>query len=255
MVLILKMKAKLTKTINFFTGKTVQNDFLLVKLIDYLKMNDFSKWKEIFIDPGVYDLTKSKFYSWEKETYQQTLKFIVAFLDSLHDDHYFSWDYPCDMNLEYQDFFINKTWENACHLCYHPQYIVTTQYKYNNYWDFVKWFNRYNNLEIKSGILGLGNMCRFRTLNQYLEHALSYAFYRCKHPRIHIYGLCLRAIPYAYNLSKKVGIELTIDSTKWTKACNTRLKNKYGVNCTSHNRQEFFNEYIKIIKKILGEID
>ena len=43
----------------FFTDKTVVNDYLLVKIKDYLKMDNFSRWKEVFIDPGVWELTKS----------------------------------------------------------------------------------------------------------------------------------------------------------------------------------------------------
>jgi len=43
----------------FFTDKTVDNPYLLIKIKDYLNLKDKSKWKEIFIDPGVYELTKS----------------------------------------------------------------------------------------------------------------------------------------------------------------------------------------------------
>ena len=233
----------------FFTDKTVLNDYLLVKIKDYLKMKDFSRWKEVFIDPGVYELTKSKFYSWEKETYQQTLKFIIDFLDSLPDDHYFSWDYPCDMNLQYQDFFINRTWENATHFCYHPNYIVTVQSKFRNYWNFVEWFDKYNDLEIASGILGLGNMCRFRSLNQFLKHTIDYAFSHCKHKRIHIYGLCLKSIPYADHLAKQFNIAFSIDSTKWTRPCTVELKKLCGLWFKHEYRQNCFDAYLEEIRK------
>ena len=49
----------------FFTDKSVVNDYLLVKIKDYKKMTDFSRWKEVFIDPGVYDLVKDYKFSWE----------------------------------------------------------------------------------------------------------------------------------------------------------------------------------------------
>ncbi len=231
----------------FFTDKTVVNDYLLVKIKDYLKMDDFSRWKEVFIDPGVYDLTKSDKFKWEGKIN------VKDFLNSLPENHYFSFDYPCDMNLKYTDLFLEKSWINALKYNAYLQYIVTVQYEFSNYWNFVEWFDRYNRLHIFSGIMGLGNLCRFRALNDYLKHALDYAFSNCRHPRIHIYGLCLKAIPYAYKLAKRYNIELSIDSTKWTRACVKELKDKYDgrVCCTTSNRQEFFDEYKKKLRKVI----
>lgn len=229
----------------FFTDKTVENEYLLIKIKDYLKMEDFSRWDEILIDPGVYELTKSNEYSWKGKIN------IDNFLDSLPENHYFSWDYPCDMNEVYTKEFLIKSWENAFKFHNHSQYICTVQSKFRNYWNFVKWFDKYNSLEIKSRILALGNMCRFRSLNNYIKHTLDYAFSHCNHKRIHIYGLCLKAIPYAYRLSKRFNVELSIDSTNWTRAYNKKLKEKYNnrVGCRSNNRQEFFNKYLKQIQK------
>lgn len=218
----------------FFTDKTVVNDYLLIKIKDYLKMTDFSKKKEVFIDPGVYELKKRDRFSWEG-----TID-IDQFLDSLPDNHYFSWDYPCDMNEKYTILFLTKTWNRAVKYHTQPQYIVTVQYRHNNYWSFVKWFDLYNALPIQSGIIGLGNMCRFRTLTEYIKHALDHAFSRCNHPRIHIYGLCLKAIPYAYKLSKKYDVELSIDSTKWTFIYYEQ---------DSKDRQIQFNLYLEKIKR------
>lgn len=232
----------------FFTDKTVKNDYLLIKIKDYLnlrkKENDFSQWKEVFIDPGVYDLTKSDKFKWEG-----TIN-IPEFLDSLPDNHYFSWDYPCDMNIQFQDYFLKKSWDNAVKYCKHHQYIITVQSKFNNYMDFVNCFNKYNDLNIVSGIMGLGNMCRFAHLNQYMKHALDYAFSHCIHPRIHIYGLAIRSIPYAYKLAKRFNIDLSIDSTKWTRAISHfRIDlDHYNVR-NKEERQEFFDEYLKEIRK------
>ena len=211
----------------------------MIKITDYLKIKKFkegfNRWNEVFIDPGVYDLTKSDKFKWEGKIN------ITDFLNSLPDNHYFSWDYPGDMNLKYQDLFLMNTWNNALKYYKHSQYIVTVQYKYNNYWNFTKWFKVYNNLDIKSGILGLGNMCRFRTLTQYLKYSLGYAFRYCRHPRVHIYGLCLKAIPYAVKLAKRYRIELSIDNTKWTFIYYEQK---------SKDRQIQFNLYLqKILEK------
>lgn len=240
----------------FFTDKTVINDYLLIKIKDYWKLqrkgNDFSRWKEVFIDPGVYELTKALEYSWVNK---MSYNMMGQWIKNLPNNHYFSWDYPGDMNVPHQDYFMDKSWQNAKEYCKYPQYVITVQSKFKDYEDFVKWFDKYNKLEIKSGIVGLGNMCRFRNLNDYLKNALDYAFSKCKHPRIHIYGLCLRAIPYAVALSKRYNVKLSIDSTKWTRAVNKKLKDKYNgrVCCRKENRQEFFDEYKKRIKEVLLE--
>ena len=233
----------------FFTDKTVVNDYLLIKIKDYLKLDDFSRWKEVFIDPGVYELTKSDRYSWEGKI------IINDFLHSLPKNHYFSWDYPCDMNKQHTDLFIKKSWYNAQLFHLFPQYIITVQFKYNDYLSFVEWFDKYNNLSITSGILAIGNICRFLYLNEFAKHALDYAFSHCRHPRIHIYGLGFRMIKYANDLAIRYNIDFSIDNTKWTRACSQELKDKYEgrVGCRKHNRQEFFDEYMKKIDKFIKE--
>jgi len=238
----------------FFTDKTVNNPYLLIKIKDYIRMKEkkpekLSKYKEVFIDPGVYELTKNPCYSWEWDIN------VNDFLDSLPKNHYFSFDYPCDMNINFTDIFLRNSWSNAKLFCYHSQYITTIQYEFNNYFRFVYWFSKYNNLKIRSGIMGLGNMCRFPRLNNYIKHSLDYAFLGCIVGRIHIYGLCLDGIPYANKLAKKFKIELSIDSTKWTRAVTNNLKLKYGISCKSKNRQEYFDTYIQEIKNRGVEVD
>lgn len=197
----------------FFTMNNVVWRFLLVKIKDYLNMSeeDKAQYKEILIDPGVYDLTKGSTFSWEEEID------IDEFLDTLPSNHYFSWDYPCDMNPQYEDLFIKKTWENALKYHNHPQYIVTVQYKINHYWNFVEWFDKYNEMEIASNFLGLGNMCKIITKSDFMDHAIDYAFSHSNYKRMHIYGLGLRHIPYVYKKAKQFNIELSIDSTKYTR--------------------------------------
>ena len=226
----------------FFTDKTVVNDYLLVKIIDYWKLKDKSPWKEIFIDPGVYELTRSDEYSWVKPKTQYDD--VRSFLDSLPENHYFSWDYPCDMNEKYTKYFLWKSWRNAKEFHDHPQYIITVQSRFHDYWSFRRWYQKYNDLEIASGILGLGNICRIFHKDDYIKHVLPHAFKYCKHPRIHIYGLGLRTIPFAYKLAQKYGIELSIDSTKWTRPfwCS-------GKYIRGFTRQELFDAYLAEINR------
>ena len=230
----------------FFTDKSVINPYLLIQIKDYLKVKDFSKWKEVFIDPSVYELVYSNKFSFEGKIN------ISDFLNSLPNNHYFSFDYPSDMNIKYQDLFIKKSWNNALKYHNHSQYITTVQSKLNDFWNFVEIFDKYNNLSLKSDILGIGNMCRYKYLNEYLENVIDYLFSNTNHSRIHIFGLCLKAIPLTYKLAKKYNILLSIDSTKWTKACTVNLKKKYGkFNCTKENRQLFFDTYLQLIKSRL----
>ncbi|MHA2258615.1 MAG: hypothetical protein ACXACO_11625, partial [Promethearchaeota archaeon] len=98
-------------------------------------------------------------------------------------------------------------------------------------------------------ILGLGNICRHFFKNEFIKHALPYAFKNCSHERVHIYGLGSRIIPFAYELSQKYNIALTIDSTKWTRACSTELKEIHGINSKASNRQLFFDTFLNILKK------
>lgn len=232
----------------FFTDKTVKNDFLLIKIKDYIKMKESTKnkWKEILVDPGVYDLTKDYKFKWEGKIN------IHEFLNTLSSNHFFSCDLPSDMNLKYKKYFLEKSWQYAKAYSYHPQYIVTVQFYHNNYLNFIEWFNKYNNLEIKSEILGIGNYCKHHFTNEFIKHTLPYIFKNCKHPRIHIYGLALRNIRWAYKLSKKYGIGLSIDSTKWTRVVNKELRERMGEGhrgCNANERQLFFDEYLKEITK------
>lgn len=226
----------------FFTDRTVKNDYLLIKIKDYLRIRDLSKWKEVFIDPSVYELIDSDTYSFEKDID------ILTFLNTLPDNHYFTCDYPSDMNLKYQDLFIEKSWNNAVKYYTHKQFITTVQYKHNDFWNFVDWFDKYNSLNIKSEILGLGNLCRFKNLTEYLENVIDYAISNTRHKRLHIYGLCIKAIPLSVKLANRYNIELSVDSVKWSKACTVKLRKNYGVNSKGNTRQLFFDTYMKLIK-------
>jgi hypothetical protein len=113
---------------------------------------------------------------------------------------------------------------------------------------FTQWFDRYNELNIASGILGLGNMCKFKKLNQYLKHTLDYAFSHCKHPRIHIYGPCVQVIIYANRLAKNYNIEFSADSTAWTRAVTTKLKKKHGISGRKETLPKYFSAFQKRLK-------
>jgi len=169
--------------------------YLLINIKKYRKMRKFKRFKEILVDPGVYDLLENSKYSWEG-----TIN-IDEFLNSLPENHFFSWDYPSDMNLAYEDLFIQKSWINAVRFHNHPQYITTVQGKFNNYFNYIYWFHLYNDLDPE--FLGLGNMCQHRSLNDFLKHTIPYIFKYSNTKRIHIYGLCKRGIVFAMKMAKR----------------------------------------------------
>lgn len=187
--------------------------YLMIKLPNYLEMSEKRKerYKIIFIDPGVDDLSTSNTYKWEGKID------VLNFLKSLPKNHFFSFDYPPHRNPIEKDLLLLKSWENACRYCWHPQYITAVQFPFHDYWSFKIWFDKYNELTHGSGILSLGSMCAEKGCNEFLKHALDYAFSHASKDikQIHIYGLNKLTIPYAYKLSKRFRIELSVDSRKW----------------------------------------
>lgn len=181
--------------------------YLLINIKKYRKMRKFKRFKEIIVDPGVFDLKNNSEYSWEGSIN------IDEFLDSLPENHYFSWDYPSDMNLSYEDLFIQKSKLNAEKYHNHPQYITTIQGKFNNYFNYIYWFHLYNDLD--PDYLGLGNMCQHRTLNEFLKHTIPYIFKYSNTKKIHIYGLCKQGIIFAMRMAKRYKIDLSVDQEKW----------------------------------------
>ena len=53
-------------------------------------------------------------------------------------------------------------------------------------------------------------------------------------------------------MAKRFDIKLSIDSTKWSRACTQELKDKYDgqIMCRRETRQEFFEAYKKKIRSM-----
>ncbi len=201
--------------------------YLITKISKYLKIRDFTPYETILIDPGVFDLIDSPCYKWEKKID------INDFLETLSSNHFFSFDYPCDMNEKYTKLFLRKSWENAQRFSSHSQYIVTVQYRYNDYWSFQEWFDKYNELDIASNFMGLGNICKQRGINEFLKHAIPYAFKNSKAKWIHVYGANKHLIHYLKKLEKKYNKKVTVDNRKWE------------FYAPSSKRPEYFQKYIE----------
>ncbi len=221
-------------TYDYGNWKAYQWPYLILKIKNYLKLKKKDKYSIILIDPGVYELGDSDHFSWEGKID------IDEFLDSLPDNHYFSFDYPGDMNPKFTDIFLKKSWDNAKKYSKHPQYITTVQYRFNNYLSFIEWFDDYNELTMTSNIMGLGNICKQKGCNSFLKHALPYAFKNSKANWIHIYGANLFTIPYIDKLGKMFNKKVSVDNRKW----------EYYRK--SSERPYWFKEYIKKIECYLN---
>ena len=231
----------------FFTDKTVENDYLLIKIKDFIKMREnnptkLKQYKEILIDPGVYDLKKSDKFSWEGQIN------IDKFINILNNNQYISIDYPCDMNLKYQQLFIQKTYENIEKYRNNKHYIITVQSKFYDFDSFKENFDKCIKINSKSNFLAIGNICRINQLNYFIIRVIIYCLKNIGNKRLHFYGLNFRAIKFLYRQAKYYRIpynQISFDSTKWTRAVDNNLKqmNNGKVGCLKNTRQLFFDYY------------
>ena len=67
--------------------------------------------------------------------------------------------------------------------------------------------------------------------------------------RVHFYGLALRLIKAYVPGLERAGLDISVDSTKWTRAATTELKRAHGLNAHTATRDLFFRTYMDEIKK------
>jgi hypothetical protein len=185
-------------------------------------------------------------------------------------NEYLSIDYPADMNLQYQKEFVEKSIANNWKYQSNPQYICAIQYDWMAQKDFEF---RIKELEpiyaYKKKIVALGNLCRIMRPNKYFDFVINYLIKnKAKFYWVHIYGMALACIKKYIPLLQLYApeIQISVDSTKWTRPCKESLKRKYmkpvaqrqlpnascptpGLGCTKDTRDEFFLTYINEIKK------
>ncbi|MGQ4876465.1 MAG: hypothetical protein ACP6IY_20570, partial [Promethearchaeia archaeon] len=99
------------------------------------------------------------------------------------------------------------------------------------------------------------NCCRFFHPNKFTDKMVDFLIEKSNiFQRLHIYGLGMRLIKkYADELDKE--FYFSIDSTKWTRACNNNLKTQYGYRCNKNTRELFFNTYIETIRDCGIEVE
>ena len=224
----------------FYTDITTNaSNYCLLNVNHYDDKRKLQK-KAIMIDPGVYELKHAREYS------------RISFLHRLAElgQDVMSIDYPCDMNPKYSKEFVLKSFENNVRYVDNLNYICTIQHKFKDFDDFVR---QYEDLEFvfkrPGKILGLGNLCRINRPDPFVDAVMFYLLMH--HPfgsRMHVYGAPLWLIR-KWGPALDYYFQLSVDSTKWTRAVNNELKGKYGLNASKAHRDEFFNEYITTIRQ------
>jgi hypothetical protein len=239
----------------FFTDITTSaSQFCLLNINKYEDPRKATK-KLRFIDPGVNELKKSKEY--------QNID-LLHFLAENHlaSTEFISIDYPGDMNLQYSDLFLQKSIQNNWKYADNFHYICTVQYLWRDYIDFEFRMKELQPIYAhKKKIVGLGNMCRLLVKKEkmnrnsdeyiYLDKVFHYLIDHGKEFYwIHIYGMSLYAIKEFIPMLQNThpNLILSVDSTKWTRACTDDLKKQYGLNCNSKTRDLFFKTYIHEIQ-------
>jgi len=251
--------------LQFFTDITTNVSNLCLLHID--KYQDSRKYNklQLFVDPGVHSLMK--FPEYPKIDLLHKLASNPSLMGK---NEHISIDYPGDMFPERTAEFIERTFLNNLKYKYNEQYICTIQFHLSNCgiktktWisaargdlsDFASFKHNFERVELilknPNKILGIGNICRIMHTNPLLDSIFNYII--SKKPsitnKIHLYGPALRIIKKYVPLLQSAGFEVSVDSTKWTRAVNNELKYAHGVCCRKNTRDLYFMEYIKHIEK------
>jgi hypothetical protein len=230
----------------FFTGyKTDINRFLLLNIKHYPIRDPFREL--IFLDPSVYELKNADEYSNIDKMHS------LLENDELRENEFISIDYPADMNLDKQEEFVEKSIKNNLRYKDNPHYIATIQHEFKDLFDFRRQFDYlWEEIDFSKKIMGIGNMCRIMGCkNSFIINVKRklkrYADEMCW---VHFYGIGMRLLRFFINDLQRANPDLIIsaDNTKWTRGVNDDFIEKYGVACSSSNRNMYFLEYMKTLK-------
>lgn len=230
----------------FFTDITTgASQYCLLNIKQYENQLKSNK-KLIFIDPSVYELKNLKEYS--------RINLLHNLVNNLKENEYISIDYPADMNITNTELFIQKSFENNMKYKDNDKYICTIQYKFHDFDSFKHEYNRllpvFENNDKK--IIGIGNMCRIMRPDPFTDRVFQFIADNLKNRRLHIYGLGFRLIVKYAKMLEKQNIQLSVDSTKFTRSVNSYVKYKYHYSCNKETRDIFFLHYIDELQKKAG---
>ena len=227
----------------FFTDITTNiSNYCMLNVKKYNDKRKLNK-KIVFIDPSVYELKNSAEYS------MLPLLHILA-NSKLPKNEFISIDYPCDMNQYYEGTFIEKSYYNNVNYATNNQYICTIQCKFGNFNSFVYQSERLRDIwEIEKKIIGIGSLCCILHTNLFTDKVYQYIADNFQNKKVHIYGMPLRHIRKYIRLLDRNDIQLSADSTKWTKRIHKNPPLDLQICCRKNTRDIYFLEYMKEIAK------
>jgi len=229
----------------FFTDiNTDISKYCLLNIKSYKNKKKLNK-KICYIDPSVMELRNSSEFS--------NIEFMRDLIEKeqLLENEYISIDYPCDMNKDLTKLFIRKSRENNFRYASNLKYICTIQFQFNNFKSFKNQTEKLRSVwELPGKIIGIGNMCRIMTPTSFTNNVFRYIRNNMKGHQIHFYGLALRVIKSSHFKSLlNFGFNISVDSTKWTRAVTREFKKDHGVACRKDTRNLYFLEYMKELRK------
>jgi hypothetical protein len=161
-------------------------------------------------------------------------------------DEYITIDYPCDMNVEKYQLFVDKSVANNFRYAGNDHYVCTIQSRWQDLADFKA---RAKELEPilcnPKKIIGIGNLCRIMWPTAFTEYVFDFISATYPGRRVHIYGLAYSMIKRYVPRLERRDMVVSVDSTKWTKIS----KGHKGI-----DRGTRFANYIKKIQKLGIEV-
>jgi len=223
--------------------EATKSNYCVVNIMEYTD-DIFNEKKIIFLDPGIFELTKADEYP-EVELLHRIAN------SQMPSNLWMSIDYPVDMNLSKADLFLKKSIQNNFRYADNEQYICCIQIEKQDDFDTFKYrFDELSEIFLnKRKIVGLG--C-FHSLqpNPMQDKMIQYM---CSKGNslywIHFYGIGLALIrKYLPKLQAK-GIRVSFDSTKYKFAANEKIRKGYGFTVGRRKTNPIF--YYGYIEKLI----
>ncbi len=232
----------------FYTNPQTEISQLALCRIKFLPKYRHMKTK-IMIDPGVYQLTTQVEYN--------DINALHEMVGKLHPNECISLDYPCDMNLEHTELFIEKSIRNNLKYAENIQYLCTIQSPFMDIVEFKREVDYLLDTIIKripQKPVGVGTFCRLmlrpnKKDERFCREAISYLWTHVpRGRRIHFYGVSKRFIEMFLPMWD-THYHVSVDSTKWTKRVHKNPPLHQSICCRKDTRNIIFAEYIRILQQ------
>lgn len=223
--------------------EAIKSNYCVVNIMEYTD-DIFEQKKIVFLDPGIFELTKGDEYP------EIDLLHRIA-NSQMPPNLWMSIDYPVDMNVDKSQLFLEKSIKNNFRYADNLQYICCIQIEKQD--DFETFKYRFDELSPiflnKRKIIGLG--C-FHSL-QPTPQQDKMIQYLCSKGNslywLHFYGIGMSLIQKYLPKLQARGIRVSFDSTKYKFAANEKIRKGYGFTVGRRKTNPIF--YYGYIEKLL----